>query len=224
MTMPLNSYAAGKITPLLVDVFERYDLNGILGYVLDSSHPSWKSLSATRASSLLRRALSWTAILKMFMSGQLEDLGNFFHTVSTVDPDAGRWLLERMQQTFGDKANKGSLSNLYTHVILGKSPEHVKVAAVLNLATILETSLDFRREGAEAVDLPLEELGKEMESEAVAQLWNREMSDAMLRLQGCLVTAKATFCQLQSPEEFELELRRWAIKLRSAFQEETVRL
>lgn len=215
----------GQMDLLLEEMSEKYEFDGILDYVFDTSNPSWRSLSATRASSLLRRVLAWTTILKMFTSQKLNDLEKFFHTVSGFDPNAARWLLEKMQTVFGgDELHGKSLSSLYSSTILGNSLELVKTAAISNLASILEVLLDSRHDNINGVDLPWEALGSQIESEAAIQTWSREMADAVLHLQGCLLTVKAIFSEWQSSADFDSELRRWAIKLRCALQEETVSL
>lgn len=204
-------------------MFEEYDFNGILDYLFNSSDPSWSSSSTTRASSLLRRALSWTVILRMFASNKLDELEPFLRSVSAFDPNAGRWLLERMPDLFGeDESHKGALLKLYSSVILSSSSDLVKATAILNLASILEAFLDFHHGITHFPDLPREDLERQIEPGTAVETWNREMTDAALRLQGCFLAAKAISHQWQSPSaEFELELQQWTIKLRCALQEET---
>lgn len=160
----------------------------------------------------------------MFVSNKLDELEPFLRSVSAFDPNAGRWLLERMPDVFGeDESHKGALFKLYSSIILSSSSDLVKAAAISNLASFLEAFLDFHHGITNVPDLPWEDLERQIEPGTAVETWNREMTDAALRLQGCLLAVKAISHQWQSPSaEFELELRQWTIKLRCALQEETV--
>lgn len=216
---------AEKMSAFLDEVFDTYDFHDVLHYVFDSSHPSWKALNATRASSLLRRVLSWAEILRISSSSRLENLKPFFQAVSAFDSNAGRWLLEKTQEVLGEKEQyRNALLSLYTTIILGRYSEEIKGAAILNLASILEILLDFRHDNLKGVDLPWEALSKQLESDSDAHTRSRDMADAELRLQGCLLAAKINSSQGQSLSAYELDLCKWATSLRFAMQEETVSL
>lgn len=213
----------GKIIPFLNEIFDAYGLDDVLDYVFDSSHPSWEALSTTRASSLLRRALSWAEFMKILASNRFQDLANFFQIIANFDSNAGRWLLEQTQDTFGEKDQyRKTLLSLYTSIILGGYSEEIKEAAILNMASILEVLLDFRHDNIKGIDLPWEALGKQLDCDADMHTRSRDMADAELRLQGCLLTAKINSSQGQSLSAYELDLGKWATKLRFAMQEETV--
>lgn len=210
------------MTSFLDEIFETYDFQGILEYVFDSSHPSWKALSTTRASSLLRRVLSWVELLRIFASDRFVRLKPFFQTVSTFDSNAGRWLLEKTQDFFGErKEYEGILLNLYATIILEAYSTEVKGAAILNLTILLETLLDFRHDNIKGVDLPWTALSKQLESDADAQTRSRDTADAELRLHGCLLAVEIISSQ-QALSAYEVDLSRWASRLRFAMQEETV--
>lgn len=213
----------GKIIPFLNEMFVAYSLHDVLDYVFDSSHPSWEALSTTRASSLLRRVLSWTEFMRILTSDKLQDLTNFFQTIAGFDSNAGRWLLEKTQDTFGEKDQyRNTLLSLYTSIILGGYSEEIKGAAILNMASILEVLLDFRHDNIKGIDLPWEALDKQLDYDADMHTRSRDMADAELRLQGCLLAAKINSSQGQSLSAYELDLGRWATKLRFAMQEQTV--
>lgn len=204
-------------------IFNTYDFHDILNYVFDSSHPSWKALSVTRATSLLRRLFSWAEILRLFASSSVEGLTSLFQSISAFDSNAGRWLLEKTQEVFGEKEkHRSTLLNLYTSIILGDDSEEVKGEAILDLASILEVLLDFRHDNIKGVDLPWEALSKQLDSDADARTRSRDMADAELRLQGSLLAARINSSQGQSLSAYEFDIRMWATKLRFAMQEETV--
>ena len=216
-------FIIGKIIPLLNEMFDAYALDDVLNYVFDSSHPSWGALSITRASSLLRKALSWTEFMRILTSDKLQDLTNFFQTIADFDSNAGRWLLEKTQDTFGEKGQyRTTLLGLYTSIILGGYSEEIKGEAILNMVSILEVLLDFRHDNIKGIDLPWEELSKQLDCDADMHTRSRDIADAELRLHGCLLAAKINSSKGQSLSAYELDLGRWATKLRFAMQEQTV--
>lgn len=207
---------------ILDEISEVYDFQGILDFVFDSSHPSWKALSTTRASSLLRRILSWVEMLKIFTSGKLDCLVPFFQAVSTFDSNAGRWLVEKTQEIFGEKKQyEGALLSLYSSTILGSYSEEVKGAAILNLASLLEILLDFRHDNIKGVGLPWAALIRELEAGGDMRTRSRDIADAELRLYGCLLAGEIISSQ-QALMTYEVDLSKWAVRLQFAMQEETV--
>ncbi|OGM51318.1 HEAT repeat protein [Aspergillus bombycis] len=217
-----KSFESGTEEKLLMTICYTYDSNGfqdILEYLFDSSNPNYNSLSTTRASSMLRRSLSWVGVLQMFVTGELDELASFVKTISTFDPNAGVWLLQRIQDVIGrkDKYRK-TLLQLYPSIILGDYSEGVKGSAIASLASILEDLLDFHHDKFKDVDLPWEELNQHINCSPNGEVWGRDRSDAGIRLQGCLLAAKAISKQGQISET---DIRRWATKLRFAMEEET---
>ncbi|GMG25342.1 unnamed protein product [Aspergillus oryzae] len=209
-----------KMLMTICYTYDSYGFQDILEYLFDSSNPNHNSLSKTRASSMLRRSLPWVGVLQMFVTGELDELAPFVKTVSTFDPNAGVWLLQRIQDTIGakDKYRK-TLLQLYPSIILGDYPEDVKGSAISSLASILEDLLDFHHDNFKDVELPWEELDQHINSKPNGEVWNRDRSDAGIRLQGCLLAAKVISNQAQISET---DIRRWATKLRFAMEEETV--
>lgn len=211
------------ISPFLKETFDLYDLNGILDCIFDLSDPSWRFSSTSRAASLLRREVSWCEILQKFTSNRLHDLVNFFQNVSDFDSDAARWLLQRISNTFGRRDQyMSSFINLCSSVILGRHSQDVKWTAIENLANILESVLDVNRSGTEAIDLPCEALERQLKADADVQMRSREMADAELRLQGCLLSLRAASMQSPPASAFEKDIRKWTVKIQFAMQEETV--
>lgn len=210
----------GKIVGLVDEVFHNYDLLDVFEYLFDLSDPSWKFSSTARASSLLRRVLSWATVLRIFTTGRLDNLSRLFQCVSTFDSDAARWLLEQMQKLEKERY-RTSLLSFYSSVILGRHPQDVKSVAIDNLASTLEVMLDGRQD-IKGIDLPCAEIERQLSADADARTRNREMANAELRLQGCLLAIMATSMQSQPTPAFEKGIRKWAVKLQFAMQEETV--
>ncbi|PYH49144.1 THADA/TRM732 family protein [Aspergillus saccharolyticus JOP 1030-1] len=197
----------------------KYAFQDILDFVLDSSHPSWKSLSTTRASSLLRRAISWVTMLHMLIAGKVNDLEPFVRTVSNFDLNAGQWLLERVQEIFGQREQFGkTLIGLYSAVILGDYPEEVKAVAISCLASKLQAVFDFHNEALPQIDLPWGALEGQLKHGSSQHIWNRDRSDAELQLHGSLLAAKSIALNNQSSEN---DINEWTTRLRFAMREET---
>lgn len=204
----------------LSQLSEFYSFASIRQFVFDSSHPSWKTLSTTRAPSLLRRAISWVTVLQMFVTDKLGDVEPLLGVVSRFDPNAGQWLLERIQEIFGEKDQyRQALIKLYYTVILGAYPEEVKASAISCLASALSLVLDVHNEAVNQIDLPWETLEKHLKLASSENIWNRDRSDAELILEGCLLALKT----ISGRQSSDLDILEWATRLQSAMQEETVR-
>ncbi|PYH94631.1 HEAT repeat protein [Aspergillus ellipticus CBS 707.79] len=211
----IESGVEGRIIPTLDYLSETYSFHVIREFVFDSSHPSSQTLSTTRASSLLRRTVAWVTVLHMFVADKLVEVEPLFGVVSRFDPNAGQWVLEHIQEIFGEREQcKTALVKLYHDVILGDYPEDVKSSAIACLASALSFILDFRREQTPQINLPWETLESHLKLASSSHIWNRDRSDAELILQGSLLS-------LKSAQASDLDILSWATRLRSAMQEET---
>ncbi|KAJ6063335.1 uncharacterized protein N7446_007455 [Penicillium canescens] len=204
------------------EMFEVHDLDGILTFVFDASHSGWNLSSATRSSALLRRALAWCTTLKLLASGQAQGLSAFYNGVSQFDADAARWISERLDEQIGtDERYRKPLADLYTSVILGTSPPYVRTIAASNLAFILEKMMASQFDGVSRLDLPWEAISNNFRPEMDIETWNREATDAELRLRGCLLAIRLAFHRESASISFENDIHNWTIKLCSALSEET---
>ncbi|KKK22927.1 hypothetical protein ARAM_005405 [Aspergillus rambellii] len=209
----------GEMIPLLDKFFETYDIIDNLDYVFDSSHPSWTTLSTTRAFSLLRRELAWITVLKKLVKGETDDLVPFMLRIATLDPNTCQWLLEQTHATFGVKEHyRGPLLDLYKSTILEGSPVEVKIPAISNLAANLQFLVDFNKTEVPSIDLPWEALAKEISINSTSKGFNRDRADVELQLQGCLLATKSIILH---QELSETEILQWATRLRFALQEDT---
>lgn len=199
---------------------ETYSFAAIREFLFDSSHPSWKTLSTTRAPSLLRRAISWVTVLQMFITNKLSEVEPLLGDISRFDPNAGQWLLERIQEILGERVQyRRALVDLYYTIILGAYPEEVKAVAITCLASALSFVLDFHNDTVSQIDLSWEALEKHLKHASTEHIWNRDRSDAELVLEGCLLALKT----ISGGQSSELDILEWATRLQSAMQEETVR-
>ncbi|GAD96200.1 HEAT repeat protein [Paecilomyces variotii No. 5] len=211
---------------LYVDpIFDAHDISSRLDHAVGAARLSAEPNSETRASSLLRRSLAWTSIMRQALSVTLgaDWLTALFSQVSAVDPDAARWLLEQMSRVFGTKAKyKTKLMELCTYVITRPFPEYVKAGAMTTMATLLEGLLETDFSGASDLELSWDALRCSIKADYDAYAQSRETTDAALRLQGWVLMLQARgIGAWESSGDFTLQLREWAVKLRYAMKEET---
>ena len=211
----------GKLADLVDETFNAYDLDDILDYLFDLSDPSWKFSSTARATPLLRRVFAWAMSLKVVLSGRFDDLECLFQRVSDFDTDAARWVLEQTQKLAERERYRPSLLSFYSSVVLGRHSQNVKSMAIEDLTSNLEALLEVP-EDIKKIDLPFEALEKQLVADANAHMRNRDMANAELRLQGCLLALRVLSMESQITPAFEKEIRKWEVKLQFAMSEETV--
>ncbi|KAJ5773802.1 Armadillo-like helical [Penicillium paradoxum] len=211
----------GRIITFINEMFEIHDLDEILEFVFDASQEAWNLSSISRASALLRRALAWCKVLKMLASQQWEQLATFYLGVSQFDADVARWIAEKLHETVGqNESYMQPLANLYSSVILGDSRPDVRTMAASNLASILEALLPSHLDTISSLGLPWDAIANGFRPETDITAWNREATDAELRLRGCLLAIRLSSDQ-KALSSLEDDVHSWTIKLRSALSEET---
>lgn len=187
-----------------------------------------------RAESLLRRSLTWCVLLNNALSIAVstEDtspaglMGPFFD-LSASDTGAACWILERIRLVFPSYEGQKEFLGLYLLVLLQSfHEENIKAQTALNLAEILEDALEkgieveFASKWARVSD--------HLSIQSEENIWSRELTENVLRLQGSLLTLKYMHAEnMVSTTETHgelnsLDIRRWAVSLRSALSEETV--
>lgn len=192
-----------------------------MSYVFNGSKAGWNLESKTRASSLLRRALSWCTVLKMLALKQWSEIPEFHRGVSVFDADAATWILEQLEEKL-DKVERlrKPLIDLYSFVILNDAPSSVKTAAVSNFASILEELLSCQEDTISVLALPCDDLTKAFRPEADIKSWNRHATDSALRLQGCLLAIRGSSTEGHPLSSVKQDIHSWIVKLRSALSEE----
>lgn len=210
-----------RIAPFINKIWADLDIDGIVSYIFDASKVGWKLESKTRASSLLRRALSWCTVLKM-LALKRNGISEFCHGVSLFDADAATWILEQLEEKL-DKVERlrKPLVDLYSFVILNDAPASAKTVAVSNLASILEELLSSQADAIPGLALPCDNLDKSFRPEADIKSWNRHATDGALRLQGCLLAIRGSSSEGHPLSSVKQDIQGWSVKLRSALGEET---
>lgn len=209
-----------KVAPFIEEMFEAHDLNGVLQFVFDASSAGWNLSSTNRASALLRRALAWCSVLKLLVSQQWNLLPSFYRAIYQFDADVACWVSEQLHEIIGDdKRYRKPLFDLYSSVVLGSGRPDVRTMAASNLASMLEKILSSQPNALSSIDLPWEAILHAFKPETEIETWNRDATDAELRLRGCLLAIRTI---LNQDTTSSTEIRNWTIKLRSALSEETV--
>ncbi|PCH00030.1 Armadillo-like helical [Penicillium occitanis (nom. inval.)] len=223
-----------KTTRFVSEFINNYSLEHDLAELVNSGPQSPDRISAKRAESLLRRSLTWCVILNntlsIFVSAEDTSpaglMGPFFD-LSASDSDATCWILERIRLVFPSYDGQKEFISLYLLVLVQSfHEESLKAQTALNLAEILEDALkrgievEFASKWARVSD--------HLSLQSEENIWSRELTDNVLRLQGSLLTLKYMHAErTDSTTESNggldlLDLRRWAVSLRSALSEETV--
>lgn len=224
MVLGLSSLQLGRAAALIKHLSEKHDIQGIMDYVFDDSQTNWRLASITRASSLLRRSLAWCRVLTTLATHSWESLPTFFNAAAAFDPDSASWICEKIDETPGlmERYIK-PIAGLYSSLILGQCESAVKIAATSNLASILEEQLASEPETISRLNLPYEDLKRAFQPQRDFENWNRQATDAGLRLQGCFLAIRTSTEGLDFVS-LNREIHDWTIKLRSALSEETVSL
>lgn len=162
--------------------------------------------------------------MAILATNQWDVLPAFFNGVASFDPDSATWICEQLDEKFGlAERYMKPCANLYSSVILSESQTAVKIAAASNLASILEGKLSSETEYISQIELPSEDLAQGFRPQKEFERWNRQATDAELRLQGCLLALRST-TEGQNLTSLNRDIHDWTVKLRSALSEETVRL
>ncbi|KAL4791542.1 putative death-receptor fusion protein-domain-containing protein [Aspergillus venezuelensis] len=214
----IESGSEGESVEFLDYVFGTYQIFDTLDFILDSSNPSFTTLSTTRAFSLLRRQLAWITVLKALIKGDTAGLETFMHKTAIVDPDACHWILENLPEILGSHEKYTEvLVKLYTSIIIGDLPLEVKTPAISNLASYLQIALESKDSALQTSTLPLAGLAAQVRIGSTKKGFNRDRADADLRLEGCLISSRS----ISGNQVSETDIQEWATRLRSALNEET---
>lgn len=180
-----------------------------------------------RSSFLLLRALSISKIsILLTRKLSLEDLLVFINSISVIDTDTTCWLLNHIHHSFScHKQSQVQRINLYTAMIKGARSQQMQLAIISNLADDLmfifekhsqiPDEFDFLQQWVVSADIP--------ENSDGVSIWNRDMVNASLRLQGCLLALR--MLSFDVPEVFlgfKTSLDKWVQSLRFAMGDETV--
>ncbi|OJD28299.1 hypothetical protein ACJ73_00294 [Blastomyces percursus] len=187
---------------------------------------SQTSTTISRSSFLLLKALSVskTSIL-LQRAAASEDLLVFIDSISAIDFDTACWLLNHIHHSFSPhKRSQEQRIELYIAMIQGARSQQIQLFITSNLADELmillennspiSTEFPFLQKWVVSADIPKDGDG--------ASIWNRDMLNASLRLQGCFLAL--SMLSFDVPEVclgFKTRLDKWTQSLRFAIGDET---
>ncbi|KAG8212344.1 Cell cycle-associated protein [Trichophyton interdigitale] len=145
-----------------------------------------------RSSSLLLESIAFSYLMTgVLLKSSIDDLAQFIRTVSTVDVDVAASILGRFSiASFGHLSSRSDRLKLYCRIITDGLSKDTRLTAISSLSDELEAI----QESAEESHADFSELDFLISwsstlpiSESLGEpLWGRKMTDATIRLQGCL--------------------------------------
>ncbi|KAM5498418.1 hypothetical protein McanMca71_006812 [Microsporum canis] len=188
----LQSGIANGTEDITIDHFDTIsrvlNLNKYYGQII--SNPQMKS-SIIRSSSLFLESITFGYLMiGVLLHSSQEELTKFIQAVSAVDVNVPASVLERFHQAFiSHLSSRNDRLKLYCRMITEAPSKRVRLVAISNLSTELESI-------QEAVGGKLGELSFlipwsstfPISEEDNEPFWDREMVDASIRLQGCLLS------------------------------------
>ncbi|KKZ68139.1 hypothetical protein EMCG_06196 [[Emmonsia] crescens] len=211
------------VVPQINALLEEHGLFDILADLLSQRRADTPIF---RSSFLLLRALSISKIsILLTRKSSLEDLLVFINSISVIDTDTTCRLLNHIHHSFScHEQSQVQRINLYTAMINGACSQQMQLAIISNLADDLRflfekhsqipDEFDFLRQWVVSADIP--------ENSDGVSIWNRDMVNASLRLQGCLLALR--MLSFDIPEVFlglKTSLDKWVQSLRFAMGDET---
>ncbi|EZF14270.1 hypothetical protein H112_06098 [Trichophyton rubrum D6] len=147
-----------------------------------------------RSSSLLLESIAFSYLMTgALLKSPIDDLAQFIQTVSTVDVDVAASILQRFSiASFGHMSSRSDRLKLYCRIITDGPSKDTRLTAISSLSDELEAIQENAEESHAAFSeldflvswsstLPISESPGE-------PLWGRKMTDATIRLQGCLLS------------------------------------
>ncbi|OAL72619.1 hypothetical protein A7D00_3621 [Trichophyton violaceum] len=147
-----------------------------------------------RSSSLLLESIAFSYLMTgALLKSPIDDLAQFIQTVSTVDVDVAASILQRFSiASFGHMSSRSDRLKLYCRIITDGLSKDTRLTAISSLSDELEAIQENAEESHAAFSeldflvswsstLPISESPGE-------SLWGRKMTDATIRLQGCLLS------------------------------------
>ncbi|KAF3482664.1 uncharacterized protein GIQ15_01988 [Arthroderma uncinatum] len=202
------------------------NLDRIFDNVTSNSDPN---SSTARSSSLLLESITFSYLtMGVLLGSSLEELAEFIRTVSDVDVDVIPSGLKRFHQVFvGHSYSRRDRLNLYCSIITEAPSKQAKLVAISSLSTELEEI----QESTDKYPRSLDEFGFlqpwlpsfNVLEEEEEPLWDREMVDASVRLQGCLISLniRCTPKILDSDSTFAASFKRLIRQLSFSMRDET---
>ncbi|KLJ08624.1 hypothetical protein EMPG_15944 [Blastomyces silverae] len=209
------------VIPQINALLEEHGLFGILSDLVSQANTA-----ISRSSFLLLKALSVskTSIL-LERTVATEDLLVFINSISAIDSDTTCWLLNHIHHSFSShQRSQLQRIKLYIAMIQCARSQQIQLSITSNLADELRLLLEnhsplsnefhFLQKWIVSADIPKDGDG--------ASIWNRDMLNASLRLQGCFLAL--SMLSFDVPEVFlgfKTRLDKWTQSLRFAIGDET---
>ncbi|KAI5286995.1 hypothetical protein KEM54_006317 [Ascosphaera aggregata] len=204
------------VRTLYEDVISPADLSLILHGALSSSGSQFY-----RSSSLLFKAFLHATLIVHLISSLSDDEPDFLASATDDEVDTCRWVLELIHRDLGNHVkSRQTRFDLYISIIHQESPLELTYVAMSNLAK--ELTLLFSTEAVFPEDLQHLAAWAEIADieESDGEIWDRDMCNASLHLQGCLLALRLAGAR-DIRQQYEHHIAMYAIKLRFAAEDET---
>ena len=151
-----------------------------------------------------------------------EDFHQLLESVSIVDTDAAPAVLERMQEMLvAHKASEPLRLRLYAAVIQETKSHRIRQVAISALADTLEAVYEKTSEIPHDLEF-LHVLSPVLEQAAADRSGNRELVNAILHLQGCILPLRIKSADDLISADVQSQLERLFQAIAFAMQDETV--
>lgn len=170
------------------------------------------------------RALAFLVIATQVLLNKstAEDITQLLETVAKADSDAAPAILGRLQETLSShEASRSLRLRFYASVIKGTKSHRIQQIAISALTETLQ--LVYEKHSDIPDDLCfLKSLSNVLEQAAADRSGNRELVNAVMHLQGCILPLKVkSTTDLLSPG-FQMDLQKHVRSMAFAMQDETV--
>ncbi|KAI5307098.1 hypothetical protein KEM56_004572 [Ascosphaera pollenicola] len=206
------------VQTLYEDVISPADFSLILHGALSPSKSHFH-----RSSSLLFKAFIHATLIVHLAESLSEEEPDFLASAAVEEIDSCRWVLELIHRDFGHHAkSRHTRFELYISILDQDSPLELRHIAMSNMAK--ELTLLYSKESKLPEELQYLATWAEIAEieDCDGEIWDREMCNASLHLQGCLLPLKMAFAGDGNLNIlFEHEVSVYAQKLRFAAEDET---
>ncbi|KZZ95080.1 HEAT repeat protein [Ascosphaera apis ARSEF 7405] len=205
------------VQTLYEDVISPADFSLILHGALSPSKSHFH-----RSSSLLFKAFIHATLIVHLAESLSDEEPDFLASATVEEIDSCRWVLQLIHQDFGDHdRSRLTRFELYISILDQDSPLELRHVAMSNMANELTAVYSKHKRMPEELQYlaTWAEIAEIEENDG--QIWDREMCNASLHLQGCLLPLKMTDAAGVLNILFEHDVSIYAQKLRYAAEDET---
>lgn len=170
------------------------------------------------------RALAFLVLTTQVLQDKTtpEGFSRLLESVSDADPDAAPAVLNRVHEMLvSHKASEPLRLRLYASVIQETKSHRIRQIAVSALADTLQAAFERNSEIPEDLEF-LKSLSLILEQAAADRSGNRELVNAILHLQGCILPLRIKTAEDLSVADVQSQLERLLQAMAFAIQDETV--